>query len=195
MRAWPKKGNYEPVERRVAGAIIGAATVATTLLVSPLAGSVGFFLAVGAVSYLFRKSDFNREIKRLQKKGYVALTKTEKGWIVKVLKKGRVRYKEIQMSNLRLPHAKEWDGKWRMFVFDIPEKMRSRRDSLREKLKRMGLYNIQRSVFVYPFDCRKELDFVSGYYDLERFTTYAEVGYTDIHNQLRKHFKSLKILN
>ena len=125
----------------------------------------------------------------------MALTKTADGWIVKVLKKGRRRYKEIEMSKLKLPRPVKWDGKWRMFIFDIPEEMRSRRDSLRDKLKSLGLYNIQRSVFVYPFDCRKEMAFVAGYFNLDKYTTYAEVCFSDIDRELKRHFKSLKVIS
>ncbi|TSA46581.1 hypothetical protein D4R52_00225 [bacterium] len=193
MRAYPK-GQPKSVERRIAENILGAAVLGTTLIVSPLAGAATFFLVLGAGSYLFRKSDFNREVKRLQRNGYVALTKTEKGWMIKILERGRARYKQIEMANLELLKPKKWDGKWRMFVFDIPEEIRGRRDSLRRKLKDLGLYNIQRSVFVYPFDCRKELEFVAGYYNLAKFTTYAEISYTDIQQGLKKYFKTMKIL-
>ena len=165
-----------------------------TVAVSPLTGAAGLLVVVGAGQYLFRKSDFNREVKRLQKKGYVALTKTEKGWFVKILEKGRRRYKEIEMANLQLPRSRKWDGKWRLYIFDIPEDMRAQRDYLRRKLKTLGLFNIQRSVFAYPFDCQKELKFVGEYYDIEKFTTYAEVSHTDIDRELTKHFKVNKIL-
>lgn len=195
MKAYPKGSPYRPEEEKIAEKILGAAVLGTTVLVSPIAGAAIFLLGVGTASYLFRKKDFNREVKRLQKKRYVALTKTEKGWLVRILKKGQARYREIQMANLRLPKNAKWDGKWRLFIFDIPEKIRSRRDSLREKLKNLGLYNIQRSVFVYPFDCRKELEFVADYYGLARFTTYGELSYTDIDKELKKYFKTLKILS
>lgn len=195
MRAFPKGEPYRSVKERVAEKILGAATLATTVMVSPAAGIAGFLLAVGAVTYLFRKSDFNREIKRLKKKGYVALTKTDKGWLLKILKKGRRRYEEIQMANLHLPKSKRWDGKWRLFIFDIPEEFRHQRDYLRRKLKELGLYNIQRSVFVYPYDCRSGLEFVADYYNIGKYTSYAEVNYIDIDKELRKHFKLLKILS
>jgi hypothetical protein len=193
MRVY-RKGPPKKIEEKIAENILGALIFGTTLVISPLAGAATLFLGIGAASYIFRKKDFNREAKRLQKKGFVALTKTEDGWIVKILKKGKERYKEIEMANLKLTKPEKWDGKWRMFVFDIPEEMHSRRDTLRRKLKDLGLYNIQRSVFVYPFDCRKELEFVAGYYDLARFTTYAEASYTDIDKELQKHFKILKVL-
>lgn len=194
MRAYPKAGSYKPEEERIAEKILGAAVVGTTVLVSPVAGIAGFFLGVGALTYLFRKGDFNREVKRLHKKGYVALTKSEKGWIVKILKKGKRRYQEIELANLQLPKSKKWDGKWRLFIFDIPEEFRYQRDYLRRKLKELGLYNIQRSVFAYPYDCRNELEFVGNFYKIEKYTTYVETNYIDIDKELTNHFKSLKVL-
>jgi len=138
--------------------------------------------------YSFKKSDFHREIKRLEKRKFVALIKTEKGWFIKLLAKGQKRLKHLKIENVQLKQPKAWDGKWRLFIFDIPEKYKLDRDRLREKLKELGLYNIQRSVFVYPYDCRKELEFISETFDLHRYTTYAQIDYIDIDKQLKRHF-------
>lgn len=192
MRAFPK-GPPKPIKEKVAETILGAAVVGTTLLVSPVAGTAAFFLAVGTGGYLLRKNDFNREVKRLEKRGFIALTKTPDGFLIKILNKGRRRHRQIQIQNLKLPVGK-WDGRWRLFVFDIPEEFRAERDYLRKKLKELGLYNIQRSVYVYPYDCRKELNFLAGYYRVEKFATYAETNFIDIDKELKRHFKSKHLI-
>lgn len=147
-----------------------------------------YALVCGLMRYYFRKYDFNREVKRLEKRGYVALTKTEKGWLVKLLPKGRIRAKQIAFENLLLPKHKHWDGKWRLFSFDIPEEFRNARIMIGRKLKSLGCYNIQRSVFVYPYDCKRELEFVSKHYKVSKFTLFAEVLYLDLDKELRKFF-------
>ena len=162
--------------------------VVGAFVTSPYAG---YFLVRGAINYLFKKADLNRELKRLAKKQYVALTKTPDGWLAKITKKGKVKLKKIQFQNLSLKKPAKWDKCWRLFVFDVPEKHRSARDMMRKKLKNLGLFNIQRSVFAYPFDCRKELELVTDYYRLSKYTTYVEAHYTDINKELLKHFKSL----
>lgn len=50
-------------------------------------------------------------------------------------------------------HKKEqkWDGGWRIVFFDIPESRRRYRDYLRKILKRVGFYEFQRSIWVYPY--------------------------------------------
>ncbi|TSA45543.1 hypothetical protein D4R52_02225 [bacterium] len=150
-----------------------------------------FFLVKGTINYSLRKRDFNREIKRLKKKEYVALTKTPAGWLVRLTKKGEKRLQKSQVQELTLKPTKNWDRKWRLFIFDIPEKQRSGRDLVRKKIKELGLYNIQRSVFVYPYDCRRELDLLVDYYNLGKYTTYAEINKIDIDRELRKHFRTI----
>lgn len=50
--------------------------------------------------------------------------------------------------------GKEWDGKWRMVIFDIPERNRHDRNWLRGKLLSMEYKPLQRSVFIgrYPLE-------------------------------------------
>ncbi|TSA45772.1 hypothetical protein D4R52_01800 [bacterium] len=166
--------------------ILGLSAVAVMFLSSPFGL---YFLVRGTVRAAFRRPAFNREIKRLEKRGYVALTKTKDGFLVKLLSKGRGRLKKEEFINLHLPQEKIWDKKWRLFIFDIPEKERILRNLLRRKLKNLGMYNIQRSVFAYPFDCRKELNIISDHYNVSECATYAEVSYSDIDKDLRKYFK------
>lgn len=148
-----------------------------------------YFMVRGAARAYFRKLDLNRELRRLQKRGYVSLTKTPKGWLVRLLRKGKKRAEAAKFQTLKLPAGQNWDKKWRLFIFDIPEKNKVARDLLSRKLKNLGMYNIQRSVFVYPYDCRGELDLVASYYNLSIYTSYAEVEYFDLDLELRNFFK------
>lgn len=159
-------------------------------LVTMNPAGAAYFLVHGAIVLALKDQSFKHEIKRLEQKGYIALTKTEQGFTVKLLKKASRRLKGIIFEDLVLPQEKRWDGKWRLFIFDIPEKLRSARDTFRQKLKDLGMYNIQRSVYVYPHDCRKELEFLADYYGITRYGTYLETFYIDIDKELRRSFKS-----
>lgn len=176
--------------------------IARNILITLAAGAGGalvtmspvgavYFMIHGAVVLALEGKDYKHEIKRLKKKGYIALTKSPKGFVARLLKKSRKRLKRILLEDLKLPQGLKWDGKWRLYIFDIPEKYRSARDTLRAKLKSMGMYNIQRSVFAYPFDCREELEFLGEYYEVSDYSTYVETSYSDIDKELRKYFKAL----
>lgn len=178
-----------PAEEKIAEIILGGAAVGS-VVISPLVGLgvAAFLLAVGTTGYFLHKKDFSRESKRLKKRGYVALTKTDKGWLVTITKKGQRRFQQIKIRKMTLPRPKRWDGKWRLFVFDVPEKFSYSRNAMRDNLKRLGFYNIQRSVLAYPHACREEVELIADYYGLEEYTTYIETSFIDIDSELRKHF-------
>lgn len=60
-------------------------------------------------------------------------------------------------KSLYWSRGQRWDGKWRVVIFDIPEKQRNLRDDLRLELKKLGFGCWQRSVWVTPFDFVREL--------------------------------------
>jgi len=46
--------------------------------------------------------------------------------------------------------VKKWDKKWRVVIFDIPEKRKSTRNQFRESLKNLGFKLLQHSIWVCP---------------------------------------------
>ncbi len=51
----------------------------------------------------------------------------------------------------------KWDGRWRAIIFDIPELNRRERAFLRNELKWMGFQELQKSIWIFPYDIEKEL--------------------------------------
>lgn len=47
---------------------------------------------------------------------------------------------------------KPWDGKWRMIIFDIPEKRREVRGKLRQLLFKLGFGRLANSIYISPLD-------------------------------------------
>ncbi|MFH1193815.1 MAG: hypothetical protein V1661_02370 [bacterium] len=45
----------------------------------------------------------------------------------------------------------KWDKRWRVLIFDIPEKERYKRDVLRKKIIELGLKQLQESVWITPY--------------------------------------------
>ena len=52
------------------------------------------------------------------------------------------------------------DGEWRIVIFDIPEKFKKAREALRMKLKELGFLELQKSVFIFPYECEDEINFI-----------------------------------
>jgi hypothetical protein len=89
--------------------------------------------------------------------------------------KGKRKTLEFNIDDLRIKEPVVWDGQWRIVFFDIPEKRRWVRDALRNKLRELGFYEMQKSVFVHPFSCRDEIDFIVEFFNIRPFVRYAEM--------------------
>ncbi|OGN00197.1 MAG: CRISPR-associated endonuclease Cas2 [Candidatus Yanofskybacteria bacterium RIFCSPHIGHO2_01_FULL_39_8b] len=63
--------------------------------------------------------------------------------------------------------GQKWDNKWRVVIFDIPEELQRERVKFRRKLKSLGFYMLQKSVFIFPYPCEEEV---------ARFASYFKVG-------------------
>lgn len=95
---------------------------------------------------------------RLVAKGYVRFEmRGEKRCAVLTDSGKRSLEFDTQLSLLRARRTKKWDRRWRMIMFDIPERRKNDRDALRRTMIEAGFLCFQDSVWIYPYECE---DFV-----------------------------------
>jgi len=92
---------------------------------------------------------------------YYALRRLEKSGYVRRVAGAKRRYKltlagrrrALKLRLYRKPAGQQvWDGKWRVLIFDVPERRRAARDFLRRELRLFEFKQLHRSVWVSPFD-------------------------------------------
>ena len=76
-----------------------------------------------------------------------------------------------------------------MVIYDIPEKYRKARDILRDQLKLLGFYELQKSVWVYPFPCGDVVKFLIDMYEIEEYVHFVTIQHITNRKTLRKHFR------
>jgi hypothetical protein len=111
---------------------------------------------------------------------------------LKITAQGRKRIETADFKNLTIPRPAQWDHTWRIVFYDIPEKHKNGRDHLTAKLRQLGMYQLQRSVWIHPFDCRDTIETVTGTFGLERYVSYIETPHLDneqvIISRLKHHY-------
>lgn len=100
----------------------------------------------------YSESQLTGGISNLERGGYI---KREGKQTVLLTEKGVKEILKFKMKNKHL--EKKWDGKWRIVVFDIEEATRKDRDYLRRQLKWIGFAELQKSVWIFPYEIRDEL--------------------------------------
>ncbi len=171
---------------------------------------LGVLLAVGAVGLVVVAAAMPNVVQLLkylpgQKKGarfnYRAKTAFGRllatGLIVFVEKDGR-RYARITEEGKRIlalerarmnePHKRRWDHRWRVVLFDIPERRRSIRDRLREFMSAAGFVKLQNSAWIYPYDCEDVITLAKAEFKLGKDVLYLVVDELENDRSLREHF-------
>jgi len=148
-----------------------------------LAKEILYYLALGVSIYFICSSPagtrrFLKNIKKewsrksaraslssLHKNGFISYREKHNGTtIVTITQKGRRKVKEWNLEHLIIKKPEKWDGRWRIVAFDIAEKRRKGRNALRKMLQKLGFLRIQKSIFIHPYSCKQELEFLMNFF-------------------------------
>lgn len=135
------------------------------------------------------KKELREGIRGLYRLNFIDKNEEDNGSIrILLTEKGKLRALNLQLENLKTKKQK-WDGKWRMVAFDIPEKYKRGRDALRYRLKNIGFRELQKSVFVFPYDCEKEMSSLVDLFKLKQYVRFGVLESVDNGDTLKQIFK------
>ncbi|MEW5907677.1 MAG: hypothetical protein AB1643_00625 [Patescibacteria group bacterium] len=133
-----------------------------------------------------------RAIKSLYESKLVAERQNLDGTLTIILTdKGKQKALTYDLDKMKIKKPQKWDKKWRVVLFDIPEKRKKIREALRFYLKQLAFYEFQKSVFVHPYDCKNEIDYLIEFYDIRKFVRFIIADSIDNELHLKKHFDLL----
>lgn len=128
-------------------------------------------------------------IKRLKKQNDVQLLRENGKLILKLTEKGKIKLLKYDLKNLKLKKPKKWDGKWRLIVYDVPEKKYLIRDVFRRYLKSMKFVKLQASVYLTPYPCETEIELLRNYYDIINEVVVLTVSGIEQEQAYQEYFK------
>lgn len=139
----------------------------------------------------FRKQNkmkFSREMYRLKQAGIIKEYLEGKERFIGLTKKGRKRLQKYLISTLEIRRPAKWDKKWRLVIFDIPDDKKIERDALRRKLENLGFLKLQESVYVCPFECASQIDFLKKTFLIAQYVQYILADRIETEVDLVKKF-------
>lgn len=182
----------EAKERRrkdyVQKAVLAAVGVAGVLAVATVAPNTLQLLGMFGMNRRF-KYQTQSVLSRLAAKGHVRFFEERGKKRVEITLAGqRALDLETQTAAVRARRPKRWDKRWRLVMFDIPERRKRDRDHLRRMMVDAGFLCFQDSVWVFPYDCEDLVALLKIDMRLGNSVRYAIVEKLENDFEVKRHF-------
>lgn len=174
---------------KINSAIIATVAIGGVLAIGAVAPNV-----LGALGKLGKanpqqKQGVGRSLSRLIRYGYIKVEETSSGKRLRLTQKGERYALRLGTGSLVPKKPKRWDKKWRILIFDIPERRKGTREQIRRALISLGFFRLQDSVWVYPYDCEDIITLLKTDFRIGKDVLYIVADVIEYDLPLRKHFE------
>ncbi|MBI4066289.1 hypothetical protein HY411_01090 [Candidatus Gottesmanbacteria bacterium] len=137
----------------------------------------------------WRNWRLKQTLEQLARQKYVIIRESTDGKVtIAITRHGMTRALSYELDTMSITPSKRWDGLWRVVIFDIPEAYKRMRDMFRMRLVQLGMYQLQESVYVSPYPCFDEVEFLRELYDVAITARYLLVQKIEDDATLRERF-------
>jgi len=172
--------------------LIGIGVLGLVIIGGAVAPNIFGSLSRGGFTKRKYDKKFIRTFHYLKERDLIKIRENQKGtFAVELSKNGKRKVLEYDLEKLKIGPMKRWDGKWRFIMFDIPNKHKTRSNVLREKLKELGFYQYQKSVWIHPYPIENEMKLISQVFEVRPFIKLGEISSLDNSYKLKKKFRLL----
>lgn len=126
-------------------------------------------------------------LKRLREQKIIDVVETKEGHIVRITEKGRQRLLSYNLDELNIIN-KKWDRKWRIIIYDVHESKKQARDMFQKILKRLAFLQLQKSVYLTPYSCEEEIEYIRQIYDIGKDVTILTVNGLENESAYKEYF-------
>lgn len=175
-------------KRNLRNAALMAIGLAGTLAVAAIAPNM--FQILGRTGVLARLKYRSRGvIARLKQRDEIEFEERDGKRYVRLTERGEEALAYSQQK-MRLANGKprKWDRRYRLVMFDIPEKRKKIREHLRFEMQEVGFLHLQDSAWVYPYDCEEFIALLKANLRIGKDVLYAVVEEIENDKRIRRHF-------
>ncbi|GAA0465756.1 phenylacetic acid degradation operon negative regulatory protein PaaX [Alkalibacillus silvisoli] len=115
-------------------------------------------------------------ISRMSKQGWLQSEKRGNKSYYSLTEQGKARMEEAS-KRIYKSESPQWDGKWRMLVYSIPESKRHLRDELRKELVWSGFGSLTNSCWITPNPLEEQVHRLVEKYDIASYITFFNATY------------------
>ncbi len=174
--------------RNVRSAMLMTIGVAGVIAVAAIAPNM--FQMLGKSGVLAKLKYQTRGIlARLKMKGEIEFVEHDGKRCVRLTRRGEESLAMEQQRLSLLAHKpRKWDRRYRLILFDVPEKRKKTREILRHHVQEVGFLRVQDSAWIYPYNCEEFVALLKADLHIGKDVLYAVVEEIENDVWIRKHF-------
>ncbi|MEK9154243.1 MAG: CRISPR-associated endonuclease Cas2 [Patescibacteria group bacterium] len=169
--------------RKIILETVKVAGLISLALVAP--NVVGAMAKLGMLPSPRQRDVVNRASNRLVKVGLMEWRDSK----LRLTVKGEKALRALTLQEFSRSKPRRWDKKWRVLIFDIPERRKELRMKLRSVLRQIGFVRLQDSVWVYPYDCEDLIALIKADFHIGDDVLYMIVDSIERDHKLCRHFE------
>ncbi len=177
-------------KENIRSALLAAVGLTGVVLVAAVAPNLPVALSrLPSMQRAKLKYQYRSVLGRLAAQGYVIFEQRDGKKYARITDKGRKTLAlEQEKGKLDLSKKRRWDRRWRVVIFDVPERRRVIRGRLRRTMQELGFVRLQDSVWVFPYDCEDFVALLKADLKIGHSVLYMIVEEIENDKRLREHF-------
>lgn len=169
------------INKAVITTIATAGVIAVALVAPNVIGAMG---RLGLINKAQKKQTAQNSFTKLVARGYIGIEDGK----ARLTQKGEKLAALMGEGRLKPKKPKKWDHKWRVLIFDIPERRKKTREQVRRTVSTLGFKHLQDSVWVYPYDCEDLIVLLKADFKIGKDLLYMIVDKIEYDGRLRDYF-------
>lgn len=163
-------------------------------------GAAGLIAVSAVAPNMFQILGRSGALARLKYQTKGVLTRLKMKGEIEFIERGGKRYARLtehgeaslalerQKMSIAGSSQKRWDRRYRLVMFDVPEKRKNVRERLRFHMHEVGFLRIQDSAWIYPYDCEEFVALLKADLHIGKDVLYAVIEEIENDAWIRKHF-------
>jgi len=176
-----KRARRANIKKVILGSVAAAGVISVAVLAPNVLGALG---KLGFLPNKRQKEIIRASRERLVRQGLLRWEDNK----LRLTPTGTAALRKLELADYKLQKPKRWDGKWRVLIFDIPEKRKGLRDKVRRTLTAVGFVRLQDSVWLYPYDCEDLIVLLKADFKIGKDLLYLIVDSLENDTAFRKFF-------
>ena len=173
----------------VALCVLALASIPVLVLGASIMGNAVQVFKMFRGSKKYSKRQISSAINSIKRQKLIEYVADKNGkTVVKITQKGETRLRAFSIDLIKIKKPKEWDGKWRLAMFDIPMIFTKGREALRYHLKELNFFQFQKSAWIYPYPCEDEIIFIADFFGVGKYVEILTVENVLRDEKLKKYF-------